>query len=376
MNRLKELREEAMMTVRELSERSGVSEDTITKIENGHRKGRGMTLRKLAKALGTRPHQLSPEDFARTTEVEASVLEILPQEDLLGSEKASTGPTETVVRDAPTLEAALKRAFEVVGVVEARSGLGAQDHLKSLTERQRRVLLTLVRAEGLDSSAVAEQLGVSVGTAYRDLVMLEEYDLVSCDESGERRPTALGEGVAGILARGGYHYDEALRHIAILLEAYEPVAKNEQRGSNGVESILVFELQALIVRSIRRIVAVAKPSPLAEEAHNSYLADLAGRKARRGSEALSAKKIEIALSRYMADPPPSRVIQAEIEGLPEDDVLEALGTVLAAQRTGHGTDNPYKDFLWNLKRRSPQYPTTQQGKTNDPQQAPVRRSDS
>src|SRR5919107_388155 len=51
MNQLKDFREEALMTVRELSERSGVSEDTITKIENGHRKGRPVTLRKLAQAL-------------------------------------------------------------------------------------------------------------------------------------------------------------------------------------------------------------------------------------------------------------------------------------------------------------------------------------
>ena len=59
MNRLRELREEAVLTVRELSVLSGVSEDTITKIENGHRKARPGTVRKLAKALDVKPQELA-----------------------------------------------------------------------------------------------------------------------------------------------------------------------------------------------------------------------------------------------------------------------------------------------------------------------------
>lgn len=51
MNELKRKRLEALLSVRELSERSGVSQDTITKIENGHRRGRGLTLRKLYSVL-------------------------------------------------------------------------------------------------------------------------------------------------------------------------------------------------------------------------------------------------------------------------------------------------------------------------------------
>jgi transcriptional regulator with XRE-family HTH domain len=63
MGRLRELREEAVLTVRELSALSGVSEDTITKIENGHRKARPSTVRKLAKALGAEPQELTaPRD--------------------------------------------------------------------------------------------------------------------------------------------------------------------------------------------------------------------------------------------------------------------------------------------------------------------------
>jgi len=58
MNRLRELREEAVLTLHELAEKSGVSEDTINKIELGHRVGRPSTLRKLAQALNTTPQVL------------------------------------------------------------------------------------------------------------------------------------------------------------------------------------------------------------------------------------------------------------------------------------------------------------------------------
>ncbi len=62
LNRLRELREEAVLTVRELSKLSGVSEDTITKIENGHRKARPSTIRKLAKVLNIDPRVLTSTD--------------------------------------------------------------------------------------------------------------------------------------------------------------------------------------------------------------------------------------------------------------------------------------------------------------------------
>jgi transcriptional regulator with XRE-family HTH domain len=51
MDRLAELREKRALTLRELSEMSGVAADTINQIELGHRKGRPSTLRKLARAL-------------------------------------------------------------------------------------------------------------------------------------------------------------------------------------------------------------------------------------------------------------------------------------------------------------------------------------
>ncbi len=56
--RLRRLRKENALTMRELSERSGVSLDTILKLEHGNREARPGTLRKLAGALSVEPKEL------------------------------------------------------------------------------------------------------------------------------------------------------------------------------------------------------------------------------------------------------------------------------------------------------------------------------
>ena len=55
---LRRLREGYPLTVRELGERSGVSHNTITEIENRHRTANPSTVRKLAAALGVEPDEL------------------------------------------------------------------------------------------------------------------------------------------------------------------------------------------------------------------------------------------------------------------------------------------------------------------------------
>lgn len=62
--RLAELREQKALTLRDLEEASGVGADAISKIENGHRKPRPSTLRKLARALG-----VEVEEFFRVPAV-------------------------------------------------------------------------------------------------------------------------------------------------------------------------------------------------------------------------------------------------------------------------------------------------------------------
>lgn len=58
MQRLKELRRERVLSLRELEERSGVSYNTIWRIEDGRQGAHPRTIRKLAEALGVDPAEL------------------------------------------------------------------------------------------------------------------------------------------------------------------------------------------------------------------------------------------------------------------------------------------------------------------------------
>ncbi len=58
MQRLRALRRQRVLTLRELEERSGVAYNTIWHLENGKRGAQPRTLRKLAEALGVEPEKL------------------------------------------------------------------------------------------------------------------------------------------------------------------------------------------------------------------------------------------------------------------------------------------------------------------------------
>ena len=58
VQRLKTLRQQRVLTLRELEERSGVAYNTIWHLENGKRGAQPRTLRKLARALGVEPEEL------------------------------------------------------------------------------------------------------------------------------------------------------------------------------------------------------------------------------------------------------------------------------------------------------------------------------
>jgi transcriptional regulator with XRE-family HTH domain len=61
VERLKELRRERVLSLRELEERSGVSYNTIWRIEDGRQGAHPRTVRKLADALGVQPSELIQE---------------------------------------------------------------------------------------------------------------------------------------------------------------------------------------------------------------------------------------------------------------------------------------------------------------------------
>ena len=61
MERLKELRRERVLSLRELEERSGVSYNTIWRIEDGRQGAHPRTIRRLAEALDVQPSELIKE---------------------------------------------------------------------------------------------------------------------------------------------------------------------------------------------------------------------------------------------------------------------------------------------------------------------------
>ena len=63
----------------------------------------------------------------------------------------------------------------------------------NISERQQKVLITVLECGEVGPSTVAERLEISVSTAYRDLSVLEEHGLVVTDESGKRIISPLGE---------------------------------------------------------------------------------------------------------------------------------------------------------------------------------------
>ncbi len=56
--KLRELRQRRVLTLHELEERSGVSYNTIWRLENGKTGAQPRTIRKLAAALGVEPEEL------------------------------------------------------------------------------------------------------------------------------------------------------------------------------------------------------------------------------------------------------------------------------------------------------------------------------
>jgi predicted transcriptional regulator len=62
----------------------------------------------------------------------------------------------------------------------------------NISERQQKVLITVLECGEVGPSTVADRLETSVSTAYRDLSVLEEHGLVTSAESGKRVITPLG----------------------------------------------------------------------------------------------------------------------------------------------------------------------------------------
>jgi transcriptional regulator with XRE-family HTH domain/Mn-dependent DtxR family transcriptional regulator len=372
MNQLKEFREEAGMTVRELSERSGVSEDTITKIENGHRKGRSMTLRKLAKVLEIRPDQLSPEQFERTAGAGESVSQTLT-DDAFADFAVVSSPAEADIQDARFAKALISRVSAIVRKVREQSGLAFMGDLQYLSERQRETLVAVAKDNGLSPSAVAERLGHSVSIAARNLAVLEEHGLVTSHESEQRQPTAMGRGVAADLTKGEMYFDEALEYVATLTKAYESIAGIDPQSMGNEEALDYFNLQESVVTLIRDIVAVAKPSPLAHQMRENFLAMRGMGRIRKDN---IAEVVHSCMAQLMSDSPSLETIRAHIKGVAYEDVFRALKTMQEAEHVGAPSGDPYEHFRLILKQSTRRYGNMRPDKTNRSQPPSVRDTDS
>lgn len=58
MAKLKELREENVLSQRELAQRAGLTQMTVWRLENGYKDAHPQTIRKLAGVLGVKPKEL------------------------------------------------------------------------------------------------------------------------------------------------------------------------------------------------------------------------------------------------------------------------------------------------------------------------------
>src|SRR3712207_6447590 len=70
-----------------------------------------------------------------------------------------------------------------------------------------------------------------------------------------------------------------------------------------------------------------------------------------GEHRQDASSSVLAVMRNLTSKPPAiQKIRAEIDGVPEERVFEALDLVAAAHRSGSGAADPFKNFIWNLKK--------------------------
>ncbi len=61
VEKLRQLRRQKVLSMRELEEKSGVSYNTVWRLETGRTGAQPRTIRRLAEALGVKPEELLPE---------------------------------------------------------------------------------------------------------------------------------------------------------------------------------------------------------------------------------------------------------------------------------------------------------------------------
>ena len=182
--------------------------------------------------------------------------------------------------------------------------------------------------------------------------------------SGNSRTSSLKDTLVDISARGRHLNltlfgaqqfrskvdDEVIGNAATSLYGRigdEELTNSSYRSFSGTtrEELLQLEKGQLLLRHAHYAVPVFGRFPRPPVLMGKQGTDIFGE--RRGDPASSV----LAVMRNLTTRPPVIAdIRSEIQGVPEEQVYEALDAVQAAHRTGHGAADPYKNFRWNLKR--------------------------
>jgi DNA helicase HerA-like ATPase len=182
--------------------------------------------------------------------------------------------------------------------------------------------------------------------------------------SGNSRTSSLKDTLVDISARG--------RHLSLTLfgaQQFRSKVEDEVIGNAatslygriGDEELTNASYRSFSGTTREELLQLEKGRLLLRHAH--YAVPVFGRFPRppvlmgkQGTDIFGAQKQDPASSvlavmrNLTAKPPAIAAIRTEIEGVPEEQVYEALDAVQAAHRTGHGAADPYKNFRWNLKR--------------------------
>ena len=118
-------------------------------------------------------------------------------------------------------------------------------------------------------------------------------------------------------------------------------------SSTTREELLQLEKGRLLLRHAHYAVPVFGTFPRPMVLMGKQGTDIFGE--RKGDAATSVLAVMRGLIKA-GKPPAITAIRTDIEGVPEEQVYEALDAVQTAHRTGHGAADPYKNFRWNLTR--------------------------
>ena len=131
----------------------------------------------------------------------------------------------------------------------------------------------------------------------------------------------------------------------------EELTNSSYRSFSGTtrEELLQLEKGRLLLRHAHYAVPVFGTFPRPMVLMGKQGTDIFGE--RKGDAATSVLAVMRGLIKT-GKPPAITAIRGDIEGVPEEQVYEALDAVQAAHRTGHGAADPYKNFRWNLTRNN------------------------